>query len=267
MSTPAAGKTPASERLLVEIQALTKQNEELHRLMIVQHTTIMSELEVIKEKVANVSTKKAASRTGGARAASVPTPSGNKKYNNKMLWWKDTFAANYEQYCTEFFNEALESQDLLAEAEADFNESKNKDKEGVAKYKIMADYIWKNYLKTDKKTDDDKKAFRDAVFKKYDDYNLESGNAVEATAETGDDAEPNVAATEDDDAPNDNADGDADADDDEEEKPKKSAKATPVKKAAAPKAAAKAAPKAAAKGAAKPAAKGAAKPAAKTAKK
>lgn len=263
MSTPAAGKTPASERLLVEIQALTKQNEELHRLVIVQHTTIMSEFEALKEKVANVSTKKAATRTGGARTASVPTPSGNKKYNNKMLWWKDTFAANYEQYCTEFFNEALESQDLLAEAEADFNESKNKDKEGVAKYKIMADYIWKNYLKTDKKSDDDKKAFRDAVFKKYDDYNLESGNAVEATAETGDDAEPNVAATEDDDAPNDNADGDADADGDEEEKPKKpAAKATPAKKAAAPKAAtkavakgAKAAPKAAAKAAPKAAKK------------
>lgn len=263
-STPAA-KPTASERLLVEMQALTKQNEELHRLVIVQHTTIMSEFEALKEKVANVSTKKAATRTGGARAASVPTPSGNKKYNNKMLWWKDTFSANFEQYSTEFFNEALESQDLLAEAEeALAADAKNKDKEGTAKYKIMADYIWKNYLKTDKKTDD-KKAFREAVFKKFDDYNLESGSAVEATAETGDDAEPNVAATEDDDAPNDNADGDADADaDDDEEKPKKTAKAPP-KKAAAPKAAAKApakaakgatkAPKAAAKGAAKTAAK------------
>lgn len=261
MSTPAAVKTPASERLLVEIQALTKQNEELHRLVIVQHTTIMSEFEALKEKVANVSNKKAATRTGGTRAASVPTPSGNKRYSNKMLWWKDTFSANYEQYSTEFFNEALESQDLLAEAEADFNESKNKDKEGVAKYKIMADYIWKNYLKTDKKTDD-KKVFRDAVFKKFDDYNLESGSAVEATAETGDDAEPNVAATEDDDGPNDNTDGDADGDgdaDDDDAKPKKPvAKAVPTKKAA-PKTAAKAAPKAAAKGAAKSAAKGAAK--------
>lgn len=263
MSTPAA-KPAASERLLVEIQALHKLIEELTRSTTVQFATMMTEFEALKEKVANVSTKKTTTRAGGARAASVPTPSGNKKYNNKMLWWKDTFAANYEQYCTEFFNEALESQDLLAEAEGDFNESsKNKDKEGVAKYKIMADYIWKNYLKTDKKTDDDKKAFRDAVFKKYDDYNLESGNAVEATAENGDDAEPNVAATEDDDAPNDNAEGD----EDEEEKPKKTtAKAAPKKAAAAPKAAAKAPVKTAAKGtkaAPKAAAKGAAKAGAK----
>lgn len=242
-----SGGAKTSEVLLTKIEILLKAQEELKLTMIAQNTALIEELASIKEKLATAASKKSV-RTTGSKTAAASTPTGKKTYSNKMLWWKDMFAANFEQYKTELFTAELETDSIIAEAEAEMEKAKNKDKEGDARYKAMADYIWRTYLKTD-----EKKAFKDLVFKKYEEYNNSIDGAVEATAESNDDAETNVATPEDDDAPanddapatdGDDAEGDdAEGDDAAEEEVPKTKSVAKGKAAAAPKkAAAKAAP-------------------------
>jgi hypothetical protein len=238
-------KASATQVLIAKAGEHTKEINELRLTMIANHTTLLEQLETIQQKLANQEKKKPATR-GGTKAASATTPTGKRKYSNKMIWWKDMYAANAEQYNAELFTPELESDKILEEAEAEMQKTKNKDKEGEAKLKAMADHIWKNYLKVDTH-----KAFKDAVLKKYDEYNADT-NSTEASPDADDNAEPAVPESDDapgdDDAPaNDNTPSDADedgdngADDDEDTvaakkpAPKKTAtKAVPPKKAAAP---------------------------------
>jgi len=258
-----------SEVILAKVETLLKEQEQLKLTIIAQFTALNEEIVSVKEKLATAASKKGV-RTGGSKATAAATPTGKKFYPNKFIWWKDMFAANYEQYKTELFTAELETDGIIAEAEAEMEKAKNKDKEGDARYKAMADYIWRTYLKTD-----DKKAFKDLVFKKYEEYNNSIDGAVEATAESNDDAaETNVASPEDDDAPanddapatdGDDADADGDADDDAptaKAKPAAKGKVTPAKKAPATKAAAVKAKSAAKAAPAKAATKGPAKTAA-----
>lgn len=185
-----------------------------------------------------------------------------------MLWWKDAFAAHYDQFVKELFTEELESDGFIAEAEEAMQDAKNKDKVGEARYKAMADYIWKTMIKVD-----GNKKFRDAVFKKFEDQKNSGGDGEEATAEDGEnDSKAADAAEPEGETANDNADADGedgDAAEPEEEPapkptPKKGTKAaaTPAKAPAKP--AAKTPAKAStAKGTTKAPAKGAAKGAAK----
>jgi len=226
-------KQSASEILMVKVDTNTKQIDELRITLIAQHTTLIEELATIKEKIANATTKKTASRAG---SKSVPskTPTGKRMYGNKMIWWKDMFSAHYDQYCDELFTEELNTSEVLGEAEAEMQKPKNKDKEGAVRYKAMADYIWKNYLKTDTH-----KEFKKLVFDKYDEYHDDVDTTPEAKKETGD--ADNVAVAESEDAPTDE-DVDEDEDEDEDEKPapkKAAAKKPAAKKPAAKKPAAK----------------------------
>jgi len=221
-------KQSASEILMVKVDNNTKQIDELRITLIAQHTTLLEDLATIKEKLANATTKKATSRTGGKTVPSK-TPTGKRMYGNKMIWWKDMFAAHYDQYCEELFTEELNTSEVLGEAEAEMQKPKNKDKEGAVRYKAMADYIWKNYLKTDTH-----KEFKKIVFNKYDEYHDDADTTPEAKKETGD--ADNVAAAESEDAPTEDGSGD---EEEEEEVKKPAPKKAAAKKPAAKKPAAK----------------------------
>jgi len=228
----------ASELLIVKVDAITKQQEDLRVLMTAQYTALTEELATIQEKLANQEKKKPPSRAG---SKSVPskTPTGKRTYGNKMIWWKDMFATHYDQYSEELFTEELNTAQVLAEAEAEMEKPKNKDKEGAVRYKAMADYIWRNYLKTDTH-----KEFKALVFRKFEEYHDSADTTTEAKKEDDGD---NVAAPESEDAPteeNDDEDDDDDNDQDEEEAtPKKApAKKTTPKKAPAKKTTPKKAP-------------------------
>lgn len=254
--------TKASDLILPKLDDVNKKLEALNLLMVTQFAQVHEELEAMKEKLA-AAPKKPSTRSGTSKATQQVSPSGKKPYTNKMLWWKDMFAAHYDQFVLELFTPELESDGFIAEAEAAMQDAKNKDKVGEARYKAMADYIWKTKIK-----EDGCKKFKDAVFKKFDNQKG-SSDGEEATKEsTNDDAKtddkvPNDAEQESDNAATDaeeaGDDGDSNAEGDDDAAPK-----APAKKGAKAATPAKAPPKPAAKGPAKGAAKGATKNTTKT---
>jgi hypothetical protein len=213
---------------MVKVDAFTKRQDEMNVTMIAQYTTLLEELATIKEKMANMDKKKPTARSG-SKAVPTKTPTGKRMYGNKMIWWKDMFSTHYEQYKEELFTEELDTSEVLGEAEAEMSKPKNKDKEGAVRYKAMADYIWKNYLKTDTH-----KEFKDLVFRKYEEYHDTAESTPEAKTETND--ADTVAAPESEEPSDDASADDEDEDDDEDAKP---AKKDPAKKPAAKKPAAK----------------------------
>lgn len=240
----------ASDLIIPKLDELTKQFNEFSLSMVTQFAQVHEELNALKEKLA-AAPKKPSTRTGASKTTQAVSPTGKKTYSNKMIWWKDMFAAHYEQFVKELFTTELESDGFIAEAEEAMQDPKNKDKVGEARYKAMADYIWKTKIK-----EDGCKKFRDAVFKKFEDQKNSGGDGEEATAEDNDgDAKPAVEAAEpESETANDNAEADEGDGDAEEE--------APPPKAAAPKKGAKAAATPA-KTPAKPTTKGPAKGATK----
>lgn len=251
----------ASDLIIPKLDELTKQFNEFSVLMTTQFVQVHEELNALKEKMA-AAPKKTTTRSGTSKVSQTVSPAGKKSYNNKMIWWKDMFAAHYDQFVQELFTPELESDGFIAEAEEAMQDAKSKDKVGEARYKAMADYIWKTKIKPE----DGFTKFRDAVFQKFEKQKNSSGDGEEATAEDNDDDSKATAdaAEPDNDANNNVDDGDAADHEDEESPPLKAAPKKGVKAASTP---AKAPAKPAAKGPAKTAAKGTTKASAKGAAK
>lgn len=223
----------ASELIIPKLDELTKQVNDLALSMVTQFALVHEELNAIKEKQA-AAPKKASTRAGTSKTTQTLSPSGKKTYSNKMIWWKDMFASHYEQFVKELFTPELEADTFLTEAEEAMQDGKNKDKVGEAKYKAMADYIWKTKIK-----DEGHKKFRDAVLKKFEDQKNNGGDAEEATAEDndGDNNLPNDTTQNENPSVNDNEDGENVAepeDDDDSDTPAVKPTSKKVKSVATP---------------------------------
>jgi hypothetical protein len=252
MTTPQTN----SATILVKVDELRKQFDDFARSMMAEFVRVHEELDSLKEKLA-AAPKKTTTRSGTSKSSQTLSPAGKKPYNNKMLWWKDMFAANYDQFVQELFTPELESDGFIEEAEANLQDSKGKEKVGDARYKAIADYIWKQKIRPD-----GFKKFKDAVMKKFEEQSNGGGDGEEATAEGNNDDESKVADVAEpetnsvnDNAPDDDADGDAHEDGDSDESETPPAKATPKKSSKTAATTAKAPAKPAAKGPAKTATK------------
>lgn len=160
--------------LLIEtVEAMDKSNKiQLTNLLntVEQHSTVLAGLEKSRPKS---STRK--------KAAPAQTPTGPRKYNNKMLFVKDQWVKKREEWKEEYFTAEYDMEGEWENIEQEMQSDKNKKKSGDAKSRAEATYFWNKYLKGS----DKKEKLYEAIAKAYEAYNNAiSAGETDKTAET-----------------------------------------------------------------------------------
>jgi hypothetical protein len=176
--------------LLIEtVEAMDKSNKiQLTNLLntVEQHSTVLAGLEKSRPKS---STRK--------KAAPAQTPTGPHKYNNKMLFVKDFWVKDREEWKEKYFTAEYDMEGEWEIIEQEMQSDKNKKKSGDAKSRAEATYFWNKYLKGKNK----KEKLYDAIAKAYETYNNainagETDKTADTEADESEEGESTAVATE-----------------------------------------------------------------------
>jgi hypothetical protein len=204
--------TGASQKILDSIKTLTTKVEESDESVKTQLIIINETLKELTVKVEALEKTKTSTRK---KAAPAQTPTGPKKYTNKMLFVKAQWVEHRQEWIDKFFTADYEMDGELENVEQAMQTDKNKKKTGDAKSRAEATYIWNTYLRGKNA----KKKFLAGVVKAFEEYNsaidgTDSSKTAEAEEDESEDGSASVAATEEETADGDEEDT-ATGDDDE----------------------------------------------------
>ncbi len=224
--------TGATQKILDEIKDLRIQIAEMDKSTKVLLTVIQTTL--VEQGTTLTAMEKTKSSSRARTTAPAQTPTGKRKFNNKMLFVKSMWVECRDEWVQKYFTEAYDMEGELEKMEQEMQNDKNKKKTGDAKAKAEAGYFWNTYLKGKNIN----KKLQEAINKAYEEYNnsvdseLGTNKTADVEQEESEEAVPAVASEEDGSA---EGDDEPAGSDDEEEKPAKGKKASapknePVKK-------------------------------------
>lgn len=156
--------TGASQKIVNDLTELKLKIDEMDKstkVVLTQILTAITEQGVI---ISNLEKSKSAART---RSAPAQTPTGKRKFNNKMLFVKSMWVECRDEWVQKYFTDEYDMEGELEKMEQEMQSDKNKKKTGDAKAKAEATYFWNTYLKGKNVN----KKLQEAIHKAYDEYN------------------------------------------------------------------------------------------------
>ena len=225
--------TGATQKIIDELKDLQTKVDEMDKSTKVILTQIVAALHEQGTALAALEKAKASSRA--RTAAPAQTPTGKRKFNNKMLFVKSMWVECRDEWVQKYFTEEYDMEDELEKMEQEMQNDKNKKKTGDAKAKAEATYFWNTYLKGKNVN----KKLLEAINKAYEEYNnsvdseLGANKTADAEQEESDEGAAPAVASDDEGSAEPSAEGDEPAgDSDEEAKPTKGKKPTAKKEVA-----------------------------------
>lgn len=157
--------TGASQKIIDDIKELQNKVEEMDKSTKVLLTQIYSALVEQGTTIAALEKSKSSSRA--RTTAPAQTPTGKRRFNNKMLFVKSMWVECRDEWVQKYFTEEYDMEGELEKMEQEMQNDKNKKKTGDAKAKAEATYFWNTYLKGKNVN----KKLLEAINKAYEEYN------------------------------------------------------------------------------------------------